>query len=41
MDKFLDLLNINLDKPMGYFKVFMAACICGFIFAFAKDIFIV
>lgn len=41
MDKFLDLLNINLDKPKGYFKVFIATCICGFIFAFVKDMFMI
>jgi len=41
MDKFLEQLNINLDRPSGYFKIFIAACICGFIAAFAKDIFMV
>lgn len=41
MDKFLDLLNINLEKPAGYFKVFIVACICGFIFAIVKDIFMI
>ena len=41
MDKFLNLLNIDLDKPTGYIKVFIAACICGLIFAFVKDIFMI
>ena len=41
MDKFLDLLNINLDKHIGYFKVFAATCICGFIFACVKDMFMI
>ena len=40
MDKLLDLLNIDLDSPMGYIKVFVAACICGFVVAFVKDILI-
>lgn len=39
MDMFLKLLNVNLDTPKGYFKIFVVACICGFIVACAKDIF--
>jgi len=41
MEKLLELLDINLDGPSGYFKIFIAACVCGFIAAFAKDIFMV
>ncbi len=37
--KFLDLLNINLNSPKGYLKVFVVACICGFVVAFVKDVF--
>lgn len=39
MDEFLKLLNINMDSPKGYLKIFILACIGGFIVACVKDIF--
>ena len=39
MEQFLKLFDINLDSPKGYLKVFITTCICGFIIAFLKDVF--
>lgn len=39
MNGLLKSLGIDLHKPMGYLKVFAAACIMGFVAAFVKDIF--
>ena len=39
MEQFLELFDINLDSPKGYLKVFITTCICGFIIAFLKDVF--
>lgn len=37
-EKNLELFEIELDKLIGYLKIFIAFCVMGFVFALLKDL---